>query len=528
MPILGADPGPRLVAFTAVPGHRINLPADTSTPLDYFQQFVPDALFQTIVDETNLYARQWIDSHTRYLLEKPKSRVHVWIKQGQTNVEEMKAFIAVVVNMGLIKLPDIPSYWCTQYESQSHPWFTQRFNRDRFQLLLKFLHFANNDNLPAVDHPDHKTYKIKHVFDQLNAKFLKNYMPHEDVSIDESMVGYRGKTPHLRQYMPNKHHARFGIKLWAVCDASTQYTKHMEIYKGAHAAADNTEDGVTYNLVFRLLRESDLLNQGYHIGMDNYFSSPKLFLELYKQQTTATGTVRTNRKGLPKAALKTKLANHQVCERRKGDLLCTVYQDNKKKPVLLSTTAKAGQILTRNARGKEITRPRSVIIYNLSMGGVDVADARLYAYLSERRTMKWTKKLFFAVLGRAILNSFIVYNEHTTRTPKLTRKKYNIVLLEALMGDYRPSKNNFRKRRSNAEIQAAIQPQNVPIQAPDHDYTPAPKKCILTKIGNGIRRKCMHKHEKDKRTVWQCDECQVTLCPGCFLPYHQERNIRMT
>ena len=121
------------------------------------------------------------------------------IKQGQTNVEEVKAFIAIVVNIGLIKLPDIPSYWGTQYESQTHAWFTQRFNRDQFQLLLKFFPFANNENLSAADQPDHKIYKIKHVFEQINAGFLKNYMPHEDVSIDESMVGYRGKTPHLRQ-----------------------------------------------------------------------------------------------------------------------------------------------------------------------------------------------------------------------------------------------------------------------------------------------------------------------------------------
>jgi hypothetical protein len=33
--------------------------------------------------------------------------------------------------------------------------------------------------------------------------------------------------------------------------------------------------------------------------MDNYYSSPKLFLELVKRNTDAVGTVRSNRKKLP-------------------------------------------------------------------------------------------------------------------------------------------------------------------------------------------------------------------------------------
>ena len=291
---MGEDPGPDPVEFTAVPGPRCRLPADSATPLDYFHQFIPSTLIKTIVNETNTYAGQWIDTNDQYLQAHPRSRVHNWIKQGQTTEEELKAFFALIINMGLIKKPDIESYWNTTHESQKIPWFTERFNRDRFQLLLKFLHFADNTKQPAADHPDYKLFKIKAIFDIINSKFKSNYKPHVDVSIDESMVGYRGRTPHLRQYMPNKHHSRFGIKIWCVCDATSQYTKYMEIYRGAHAIEDNTEDGVTYNLVFRLLRQSDLLNEGYHIGMDNYFSSPKLFLDLYKEQTTATGTVRTN------------------------------------------------------------------------------------------------------------------------------------------------------------------------------------------------------------------------------------------
>ena len=282
-------------------------------------------------------------------------------------------------------------------------------------------------------------------------------MPHKDISIDESMVGYRRKTPHLRQYMPNKHHARFGIKLWCVCDATSHYTKYFEIYKGAHTEQDRgSEEGVTHALVVRLFTESSLLNRGHHVGLDNYFSSPKLFFYLLKENTLATGTVRTNRKGLPKQMLKTPLRPQEVCERRKGPLLCVAYKDRSKRPVLLSTSATAGYQETTNSKGKRIQRPKCVVTYNSSMEGVDTSDARLYAYLAERKTLKWTHKLVFALLGRSLLNAYVLYYEHTLDNPKISRHQFHVDVLESLMGRYGPSiPKPPRKRRLRQDIREA-------------------------------------------------------------------------
>ena len=389
--------------------------------------------------------------------------------------------------------------------------------------------------MPPPEHEDHKIFKVQAVIDIIKRKFQTQrlYTPHENISIDESMVSYRGKTPHLRQYMPNKHHARFGIKVWCICDASSHYTVNFEIYKGAHNAQDRTEEGVTHCLVMRLLRETDLLHQGYHVGLDNYFSSPKLFFELLENGTLATGTVRSHRKGLPKQLLATRLRNQEVCERRKGRLLCVAYKDGSKRPVLISTSSKAGMSETTNARGRPVTRPNVVNTYNKAMGGVDTSDARLYAYLTERRSMKWSTKLVFSLLGRCMFNAAILYNEHTTHAPKLSRYHFNVEVLEALVGEYKPAKVN-RKRRSRVEIDAARaaadadQPaQDAPLDPPAHPYAPAAPRHKLIKIGGGLRRQCMHKHQGRQRTVWKCAECDVTLCPECFAPYHSERGLHL-
>ena len=524
MNLVGEDPGPPNVEFTVNSGPRIHLPRD-SKPIDYLQLFVTNFSLDKIVTETNRYADKWIEDHQEHLAQHPNSRVHVWIKQGNTNRTEIKAFLSICINFGLLKKSATHHYWDSTNPSQATPWFIEHFNRDRFQLLLKFLHFADNDNQPNPESPEYKLYKIKELADHFRDNFRHLYVPGEDIAVDESMVGYRGKTPHLRQYMPQKHHARFGIKLWCVCDSHSHYTVNFEIYKGAHYEADRGEENVTHNLVMRLLQEARLLFCGHHVGMDNYFSSPKLFLELFQANTKATGTVRSNRKGLPKAILKKTLANNTTIERRKGPLLCSVYKDGGKRPVLLSTVAKGGFVDHRNARGVMKHKPTIVVTYNSIMGGVDTTDARLYAYLSERRTLKWTHKLFFNLIGRCVLNSYIIYKEHTTQRPIKNRHQFTVDCIEGLMGNFRPEKTP-RKRRRRADEPEGAENEALDIRPPDHDYQAGPSTCILVKIGDGKRRQCMHRvHTTRTKTVWECSACKVTLCPSCFAPYHRAMNL---
>ena len=76
------------------------------------------------------------------------------------------------------------------------------------------------------------------------------------------MVGFKGKLPHLRQFMPNKRHARFGVKVWCLCDSSTGYMYSFEIFKGANDPDDRHEYGATYALVMRMMTAANLLHMG--------------------------------------------------------------------------------------------------------------------------------------------------------------------------------------------------------------------------------------------------------------------------
>ena len=77
--------------------------------------------------------------------------------------------------------------------------------------------------------------------------------------------------------------------------------------------------------------------------------------------------------------------------------------------------------------------PELVRDYNLHMGSVELRDMRTYIFLDERRAITWNKKVFFILLERLLLNSFILY-QHNGDLPKLDRQKFMVKVVEGLIG----------------------------------------------------------------------------------------------
>lgn len=54
--------------------------------------------------------------------------------------------------------------------------------------------------------------KFKPIVDHFNLKSKAHFVPSQNISIDESLVGTKSRTV-MRQYIPSKHY-KFGVKLW--------------------------------------------------------------------------------------------------------------------------------------------------------------------------------------------------------------------------------------------------------------------------------------------------------------------------
>jgi len=112
----------------------------------------------------------------------------------------MKKFIGLLLLMGIIYKPQIPMYWSTDIHYQT-PIFNQVVKRDRFQLILKFFHFNDNDLIDPVN-PD-RLHKVRPLIEMLRDRFRKVYTPGMELSVDESLVLYKGRLKSSNTSVPN-------------------------------------------------------------------------------------------------------------------------------------------------------------------------------------------------------------------------------------------------------------------------------------------------------------------------------------
>ncbi|CAC5425485.1 unnamed protein product [Mytilus coruscus] len=291
-----------------------NVPAADAKHIDYFLLFLTLDFLRHIVRETNRYAQDFITSQQRI---RRFSRLHSWFKVGAVTLAEMKGFISVILNMGLIRKPSITEYWNTKFPSQDTCFV-----------------------------------------DLLNRQSKQHYKPKQNLSIDESLIASKGRSS-IIQYIPSKA-AKFGVKLWVLSEAVSGYIYQLNVYKGRQY--DPTPQGMLQgaNVVNKLLDAAGLFNKAYHLFTDSFFSSINLAKELLAKGTLFTGTLRANRQ-MPNTIKNPVLQEKESVYIRQGRILLCAYKErNGRKPVrLISSFSKAAQ---------ENDKPAMICSYNKLMG----------------------------------------------------------------------------------------------------------------------------------------------------------------
>jgi hypothetical protein len=109
--------------------------------------------------------------------------------------------------------------------------------------------------------------------------------------------------------------------------------------------------------------------------MDNFFSSPDLYDDLIQKKVYCCGTVRLNRRGMPKdlkhKTLRLKWRDIQV--RTRGELTAVLWRDKRDVGMLTNNHDPPSEGYFRDEHGKGI-KPAIVADYNRHMGYVDKAD----------------------------------------------------------------------------------------------------------------------------------------------------------
>ncbi|CAC5388466.1 unnamed protein product [Mytilus coruscus] len=207
---------------------------------------------------------------------------------------EIKAFLTY--QMGISRKPSTKLYWSTDLIMVI---FSSTMTRDRYTStqILRYLHFSDHVNEPRQGEQNfNPLYKIKPFVNQLNNKFGLEYVPKRNVTIDECMVPFKGRSL-LKQYIPSKPH-KWGVKVWMLAESDNSYIQYIDVYPGRTV---RTEGSLGSSVVKNCIEGANIAGQGNDVYTDIFFTSPNLYLELLENyETAACGTVRTSRAGLPK------------------------------------------------------------------------------------------------------------------------------------------------------------------------------------------------------------------------------------
>ena len=79
----------------------------------------------------------------------------------------------------------------------------------------------NEDEIPYGTAGYNSLFKIQPALDIIKKTFSECYRPAKNMSIDEAMVAFKGRT-HLKRYLPSKP-IQWGFKIWTIAESSTGY-----------------------------------------------------------------------------------------------------------------------------------------------------------------------------------------------------------------------------------------------------------------------------------------------------------------
>ena len=198
--------------------------------LDFFKLLISDEILSSIADQTNLYADQYICSNTM----KPKSRASAW-KQVPHDAAEVKKFVATIIVMGLVPYHAIDDYWCTSWPFQTKC-VSSIMTRNRFSLLMKFLHLNNNELYIPKGQPGHDPiFELRPFITSLVKNCQDSFQLGKELSIDESMVSFLRVDLFLSSTPLRSRPTKWGMKAFVLADSQTGYVYNWRLYTGKYS-----------------------------------------------------------------------------------------------------------------------------------------------------------------------------------------------------------------------------------------------------------------------------------------------------
>ena len=455
--------------------HRVHN-SDIYTPKDAFRIFFSDNLVQELLLCTNLQGRR------------------VAKKWHAVQEEELLAFIGVLLLAGAEKNWDVDTRQLF-LDQKSNPTYKASFGINRFENIRRNLRF--DDKRTRVERL--KVDKLA-AFSYIWGLFIENCKTQFSLgaytTVDEQLVPFRGRCP-FTQYMPSKP-AKYGIKIFWLCDASFPYACNARIYVGRQPGSE-PERHLGQNVVTQLT--SPLQGSGRNVTMDNYFTGVPLAKSMLQNKLTIVGTMKKCKREVPECMKASKFRETKTSVFGFNDQLTMIsYVPKKNKAVILLSTMHHDISIDEEDPKK---LPEIIKFYNKTKIGVDLVDQMVGTYTCRRQTRRWPLKLFFNLLDIAALNAYTVFKQvyPDQQGTERSRRRFITDLAESLILPHMKTRQKIpqlQKATKEAMVRCGLSFPSIP-----------PPESMLQK-----RKRCsLCPSTKDRKVAKCCSRCCRPVCP---------------
>ncbi|KAK9701407.1 Transposase IS4 [Popillia japonica] len=212
---------------------------------------------------------------------------------------------------------------------------------------------AKDSNTPHFSWRSDNEFVLQyHAYDSTNAGFRllsdledeNNFLQYFQCYFTEELVQKIATESRFsfKQHIRSKRH-RFSVKFFVLTDVETDYVLDFIIYTGATTDLDEVYKslGISGAVVYTLIKP--YLEKGHNLFTDNWYTSPTLAEYLHEHKTNLCGTVRNNRKGMPK--LEKKLKQGEVITQHTDKIMA---RNNRKGMPKLEKKLKQGEVITQH------------------------------------------------------------------------------------------------------------------------------------------------------------------------------------
>lgn len=345
-----------------------------NSPLSAFSLFINEPMLRSIQKNTEAEARRRLGNESWTL-----------------SLGELDIFIGLIIARGFLAARNLPvkSLWSKEW---GVPLFHNAMPRDRFLEILRFLRFDKKEERNVRLAAD-KFALVSFLWNSFIENCIRAFKPDINLTVDEQLLPCKARCKYI-QYMPNKPD-KFGIKFWLLVDLNDKYICNGFPYLGRE---DNQpRDGLSLSsyVVLKLLQP--YYNLGHNVTCDNFFTSLSLAKALLTKGTSIVGTVRANRREIPQCCKSREnlFSSQEMVEEDSGALL-TTYQCKRDKKVFILSTLHNSLRIDESENPKK--KPNTVIYYNKTKYGVDVADQMARQYSVKCASRRWPLHVFLTSL----------------------------------------------------------------------------------------------------------------------------------